>query len=173
MANSTQSTTPVDFMPYLNEYLRESVALDGTDVRQATDESGATKPHNLGERLVQLILDDPNPVNPNAGAGRHGFLLTRTLKVRLWTRGGSDPAGEDEIALAAHWTFQDQVLNALLVLPHLTDTVQSDDNPLPRPFVTPVKYLGGGTVKRSKDSGAAYVSTLAFQVAYVARVTLP
>lgn len=169
MATATQSSTPVKFMPRLRDYLVEQLQLDATEARVATEKTGETMVHNLGDRNVQLTLHNPQPVNPNAGAGRFGFPLTRKLIVRVRTRGGLDEAGSDEAAMADHWAFQDAVINALLVLPHTQDKVDGEV-----PLIAPVKYVGSGeNVKRLESSANSFESSLVFELSYIPEVTVP
>lgn len=175
MANATQSTTPADFMPILQEFLALSLGADDTDVRVTTEESFDAKPHPIGDRVVGLELYDPDPVNPNAGAGRRGFPTTRVMAVHLLTRGGLDEAGQDIRALADHWGFQDQVIDALLVLPHTVAQTPTELKPFPMPFIGPIKHVkgSGGKVHRVGDSTATYRSTLYFVLSYVPNVKVP
>lgn len=176
MATSTQSTTPSTFMPRLLKKLSAGLSLDPSAVRIAVEETANQKPHaTAGDKALVLVLKNPSPVNVNAGAGRKGFPLNRDLIVKVRTRGGLDMAGEDETALNTHWTFQDAVLNLLLNLPHTAENYggldANDDSRMP--FLTPVKYIGGGDeVKRVKDSGAAYESVLIFRINYSTRLDL-
>lgn len=169
MANATQSTSPIDFMPRLRDYLAEALEIDRAEVKIATDESDEQKPHWIGEKSLAVVLNGPNPVNPNAGAGRSGFPVTRQLVIKLRTRGGLDAAGEDEIALAGHWAFEDEVINALLVLPH------TEDKDAEFPYIGPIKYAGPGKggARRVKNTVAAYESILVFTLTYIPRVTAP
>lgn len=167
MATATQSSTPVKFMPRLRDYLAEALELDKTEVRIATEVTGEVPAHMVsgGDHSLQLTLHNPNPVNPNAGAGRYGFPLTRKLICRLRTRGGLDEAGNDEAALADHWAFQDELINALLVKRH------TEDKGGEFPFIQPIHYLGAGeNVKRIKDLASSYESSLVFQVTYIPEV---
>jgi hypothetical protein len=166
----TQYGEPSEFMKYLQEVLSEALSLDPSVVQVSTDETGDQKPHSLGggDRAIRLVLNDPRPVNPNAGAGRHATPLARQLVVKIRTRGGLDQAGEDKVALLAHWNFQDQVMDALLFK---ANVVTGEDAVPGTRFVLPVKFVGnGGTVKRVKDSGGAYESVFVFELTYVPKV---
>jgi hypothetical protein len=169
MAFATQSTKPTKFMPRLRNYLADELELPPTEVKIATDESGDPSPHSVEDRSVMLSLQNPAAVNVNAGAGRRGFPLTRVLLVKVRTRGGLDAAGEDDIALAAHWDLQDEIINALLVLPH------TEDKDGLFPFVGPVQFVGQGQgdVKRIKNTSSGYESVLPFLLKYVPEVEVP
>lgn len=166
MANATQSTTPTEFMGRLRAHLADELDLAATEVKVAVDETGDKIPHALEDKSIMLSLQNPAAVNPNAGAGRRGFPLTRVLLVKVRTRGGLDAAGEDDIALAAHWDLQDEILNILLVLPH------TEDKDGQFPFIEPIKYIGQGQgdVKRIKDTTSGYESVLPFLLKYIPAV---
>lgn len=170
MAVATQSSTPVKFMPRLRDYLADALQLDKTEVRIATETTGEVPTHMAmgGDRGLQLTLHNPLPVNPNAGAGRFGFPLTRKLIVRMRTRGGLDEAGSDEAAMADHWDFQDKIINSLLLVPHTQDKTKE------HPYVQPIHYLGAGeNVHRVKNMANTFESSLVFQLTYVPEVTVP
>jgi hypothetical protein len=165
MADATQSTTPDDFMPKLRNYLAGELQQDPSTVVIGVDETGDVKPHWVGDEMIFLVLKNPLPVNVNAGAGRRGFPLKRQLVVKVRNRGGLDEAGQDEIALTAHWKLQDEVINALLVKEHTQDKTKDF------PFLQPIQYLGGGDdVRRLKDTASAYESILVFQINYQPKV---
>lgn len=167
----TQFGIPSEFMKYLQDVLRVALKMDVANVRIATDKTTEQSPHNAEERTLELILNDPVPVNPKAGAGRHGFPLARQLVVKIRTRGGSDMAGEDQIALLDHWNFQDEVLNVLLVRPNVVNETDEDVPVEGTRFLSPITYLGnGGTTIRVENSGSMYESKLIFQLVYAPKV---
>jgi hypothetical protein len=177
MATNTQSTSPTVFMPRLETHLARLLKIDPATVRTGVDETGEQKPHRTPtDTALLLVLTNAHPTNVNAGAGRKATPLTRDLVVKVRTRGGSDIAGEDKIALNEHWALQDKVMNALLVLPHTAENYTgmdaNDDRRMP--FLTPIKYVGGGQdVKRVKDSAGVYESVMTFRITYSPEVDLP
>jgi len=174
--NSKQSTTPVEFMPRVANRLATALGIDPSRVKVGTDETGDVSSHWAGDGGLLLLLKNPNPVNPNAGAGRFGFPHHRQLIVKVRTRGGLDPAGDDAAGLQEHWELQDQVIDTLLLLPHTAENyaglLQTSEDRFP--FITPIKHLGAGDdVKRVKDTPVAYESVLIFEIAYIPRVAIP
>lgn len=136
MSVPTQSTSPVTFMPALATYLRATLSLS-TDQVKIVDSETFNKERNttLLQKGIILTLDGIRPVLKDQGAGRAGFKVNRTLRVMPVTNSNLDPAGRNEIALLAHWTFEDSIVNALQLykstltppfIPHLLDASNPD-----------------------------------------------
>jgi hypothetical protein len=167
MATATQSTAPTTFLPALAQELAEALKVPRGDVQVITDTDDKSQANSpLQEaKAVRIVLGNPMPANPNAGAGRHGFPIVRKLDVRLSTRTLLDSPGDSSIGLAKHWDFQDEVINAMLLL---QVTVDGETQ-----FLTPIKYIGADDVaKRVLSIAGAFTSTLTFEVSYSAKVTL-
>lgn len=65
------------------------------------------------EEGVHVAIGSPEP-SPTSGAGRWGLLVDRPVMVYVTTRCLLDPSPRDEIALTAHVTLEESVVNAVL-----------------------------------------------------------
>jgi len=162
MADSKQTATPSVFVPQLATDLAAELNWNRSLVTLVTPELSEKAVTNQPVESVSLELQNPEPVQVNAGAGRRGFPVTRRRKAICVTRLATDVGDSDEQALKKHWILQDKVLN-FFVLAHYG--VYG--------FISPIKYLGAGDdVNRRNNKAAGLQSVLIFEVTYVLKVEL-
>lgn len=108
-----QTTTANAIITAVKTNLVAQIPLDATRVKivdMATFKGKLTE--SAQEKTILLTFGDMKQVNP--GGGRSA-LVERNLLVQMVTISYNDPGGRAEVALAAHWAFEDQVAAALLL----------------------------------------------------------
>jgi len=101
----------------------------------------------------------------NCGAGRAGWLTVREIEVWVVTESLLDPGGDDLIAIKAHLSQEEVVLNALV------DTPPTDRDPRTRLGVRITWVPGGAAPHRRDDTDQGIVaSSLKFRCEYQANL---
>jgi len=113
MSLPPQSTTPVSFMPALSAAISTATSLTCKIVDWATIRGPFTETQNYNG--ISISLGKLRHRAELQGAGRQGYLVRRNLIVRTTTISNRDPAGQSELALAAHWALEDTIESALVL----------------------------------------------------------
>lgn len=117
-------------------------------------------PEYLGQPGILVRVDPPEPF-AESGAGRHGYIVERTVDVVIITASLLDVGGRDDAALRAHLLKEEQVVNVLCL-----------DPPADLAYGTPtgrlIKFVRGGAdiTRRLPTTPSLVASALRFNVTY-------
>jgi len=123
---------------------------------------GDSLPEYQAQDAVLLWVSPPTP-RPANGAGRYNALASRVLSAVVLTQNLSDPAHEDVIAVTAHLSREDAVVNALH---HVLANNPTDG--------TLCEWCEGGdaAARQVRTDPGVIKSGLCFRVQYIAPMTV-
>lgn len=162
MANAKGSSRPSAIAKWFADTIASSLNMSRTNIVFATQDNGDRLTFT-GHRKILIDFSGVVPGStPNAGPGRVNFPVSRQVYVHVITRRNTDVAGTDEKALADNWDLQDEIINAIMLVPQ---------NP-PLLLALPPKLVGGDAVNNrglniKNPSPGVYEGILVFEVHYV------
>lgn len=146
---------------YFDDYLDgKDGQLDEKQIR-ITTRPGPLPTEYRAEKNLAIRFNSPVP-DVEAGAGRYGQLVTRTLEVWVYSQNLLDPAGEDDALAVAHLDFEELVIDAL------RDNKPTSMQSVNERYPLVVRFIpGGADLERhmKQDAGLA-TSCLLFEVRY-------
>lgn len=107
-----------------------------------------------GQMRLLVQVSNPIPHNPNFGAGRV-FPVARVLTIHVCTRTNTDRPGTDRFAVVENISKQDDVINALQLIPTAGR------------LVVPPKLIGSDPTIRYEESVGVHIGQLNFEVQYI------